>query len=583
MTTEKWQEILQANGFDGVDLAVPECEDEKYVEHSLLVATASRPEPQSKPRPVVCVIDSASTIQAKLVHDLQKRTADETEWAVASMEEVNNISLAQNPVVLFLPEVESSVLTTLSEALYDRLHHFFCRAQDVVWVMASNPTSSAAPRVHAIQGLARVLCTENGRLSFATLDLEDHLDDPAKWVDHIHRILSQRRGQLTEDPELDYREQNGVLHVGRLAEDIARNNILMEQTQAPIKWKPFRQQVPLSLYLSNPGSLDASSMVFVEDSEYSRELGPTEMEIEVKAVGVNFRDVLTALGRLRSGENLGCEFAGIVTRVGKECVGFQPGDPVCAVVLRCVRTYARCDYRQCCRIPTGVTMAMAASVPTIGVTAYHSLIILARLQPGESVLIHSAAGGTGQLAIQVAQSVGASIFVTVGSQEKSRFLQDRYGIPEDHIMYSRDTTFARHIRRMTDGQGVDVVLNSLSGDALVASWECIAPYGRFVELGKADVANNSKLPMRHFENNVSFFLVAVDLISRERPALIGQSLQPIMSMMGASTLHPPWPLQEFSLSSMEEALRLMQNGKHTGKLVINLNPDDIVPVRGPRR
>ncbi|KAK1147595.1 Type I Iterative Polyketide synthase (PKS) [Aspergillus melleus] len=578
VTTQKWQEILQENGFDGVDLAIPDCEVEKYAEHSLLIATASRTPPKSKPRPVLCVIDSASAIQAKLVHDLQQQTADETEWMVVSMEEVNNISLTENPVVLFLPEVESPVLAALSEELYDRLHNFFCRAHDVIWVMASNPTSPTAPRVHAIQGLARVLCTENERRSFATLDLEDHLDCPAEWVNHIYQILSQRRGQRNKDPELDYREQNGVLHVGRLVEDIARNNTLLEQTQAPVKWQPFRQQVPLSLYLSNPGSLDASSMVFVEDLEYSRELAPTEMEIEVKAVGVNFRDVLTALGRLRSGDNLGCEFAGIVSRVGKDCVGFQLGDPVCAVVLRCVRTYARCDYRQCCRIPMGVSMAMAASVPTIGVTAYHSLIILARLQPGESVLIHSAAGGTGQLAIQVAQSVGATIFVTVGSQEKSRFLQDRYGIPEDHIMYSRNTTFARHVRRMTNGQGVDVVLNSLSGDALVASWECIAPYGRFVELGNADVANNSKLPMRHFAKNVSFFLVAVDLISRERPALIGQSLQPIMDMMGAGTLHPPWPLQEFSLSSMEEALRLMQNGKHTGKLVINFGPNDVVPI-----
>ncbi|PLB52311.1 polyketide synthase [Aspergillus steynii IBT 23096] len=575
---EKWNDILQANGFDGIDLAIPECGDERYVEHSLLVATASRIQSQSTIRPVVCVIDPASALQASLVQTLRQRLPEETEWSVVSMKELDDISLAQDPVVLFLPEVEGPVLATMSETLYDQLHRFFCRAQDVMWVMASSPTSLTAPRVHIIQGLVHVLCTENERLSFTTLDLEDHLDHPTTWVDHIHRLLQERQQHHGKDPELDYREQNGVLHVGRVIEDLERNNTVLEQTQTPVKWKPFRQEVPLSLYLSNPGSLDASTMVFVEDMEQYPELAPTDMEIEVKSVGVNFRDVLTALGRIRSSDNLGCEFAGVVTRVGKNCVGFQPGDTVCAVAFRCVRTLARCDYRQCCRIPAGVSMATAASVPTIGVTAYHSLIILARLQPGESVLIHSAAGGTGQLAIQVARSVGAKIFVTVGSQEKARFLQDRYGIAEDHIMYSRDTTFSRHIRRMTDGQGVDVILNSLSGDALVASWECIAPYGRFIELGRADIDSNSKLPMRHFEKNVSFFVVSVDRMSEERPALIRQSLQPIMDMMEAGTLHPPWPLQEFSLSSIEEALRLMQNGRHTGKLVINFNPTDIVPI-----
>ncbi|KAI9036877.1 polyketide synthase [Aspergillus affinis] len=129
--------------------------------------------------------------------------------------------------------------------------------------------------------------------------------------------------------------------------------------------------------------------------------------------------------------------------------------------------------------------------------------------------------------------------------------------------------------------GVDVILNSLSGDGLIASWKCIAPYGRFVELGKADVDGNSKLPMVNFAKNVSFFLVAVDHMCRDRPALIQKSLPPVMDMLQAGTLHAPWPLQQFPLSSLEEALRVMQSGKHTGKLVIDMEPHHIVPVSLP--
>ena len=116
---------------------------------------------------------------------------------------------------------------------------------------------------------------------------------------------------------------------------------------------------------------------------------------------------------------------------------------------------------------------------------------VANLQSEDSILVHSGAGGTGQMAIQIAQSVGSEVFVTVGSKEKRSLLMDVYRIPSDHIFYSRDSSFAQDIMQTTHGRGVDVILNSLSGESLVASWECMAPFGRFIELGKADIESNS--------------------------------------------------------------------------------------------
>ncbi|KAK1148135.1 Type I Iterative Polyketide synthase (PKS) [Aspergillus melleus] len=560
VSEEKWAEILGANGFNGLDLSFPDYKNKRCQEHSVLIATASGADPLrllgEKRKRIVCVVNPESKLQAQIVAEIRARNEKHT-VAVESLplESINQVDLKDSPLVVFLPEIEASILAELPEATFKQLHGFLCQAQDVIWVTASSQTDRMSPRAYMIEGLAKVLCTENDRLSFVTLGLEDHVDDPDALLRHIDILILKRQATRAKDEEIEYREKNGLLHIGRAVEEPLRNDRLFEQTQAPTKWRPFQQRVPLTLSLTNPGFLDASSMVFVEDMEYTRDLSSTEIEIEVKSFGINFRDVFVMLGKLSDGDTLGCECAGIVKRVGSNCKDIRVGDFVCAAILGCV-----------------------PALPIPGVTAYHSLVNLARLEKDETVLIHSGAGGTGQMAIQVAQSIGAEVFVTVGSQDKASFLQMKYNIPEDHILYSRDTTFSRHIQRMTDNRGVNVILNSLSGDGLIASWECIAPYGRFVELGKADVDGNSKLPMINFAKNVSFFLVAVDHMCRDRPALIQSSLGPVMDMLQVGTLHAPWPLQQFPLSSLEEALRLMQSGKHTGKLIIDVEPQHIVSL-----
>lgn len=203
---------------------------------------------------------------------------------------------------------------------------------------------------------------------------------------------------------------------------------------------------------------------------------------------------------------------------------------------------------------------------------------VANLQSEDSILIHSGAGGTGQMAIQIAQSVGSEVFVTVGSKEKQLLLMDVYRIPSDHIFYSRDSSFAQDIMQTTHGRGVDVILNSLSGESLVASWECMAPFGRFIELGKADIESNSKLPMSSFARNVSYSAVAVDYICAHRPDVLQKSLVAVLERIEKGKMRVASPLHEFPISDIENALRLMQGGKNIGKTVLNFNPTDRVPV-----
>lgn len=169
------------------------------------------------------------------------------------------------------------------------------------------------------------------------------------------------------------------------------------------------------------------------------------------------------------------------------------------------------------------------------------------------------------------------MLATVGTDGKKQFLTDTYGIPADHIYSSRDpTSFARGVKRVTSGRGVDVVFNSLSGEGLVASWECIAPYGRFIEIGKKDILARNTLPMWYFNKNVTFRALDISTIPGERPAFGTKALDDVFALMLQGKLRPAQPLQTYSISEVEKAFRTMQSGKTYGKIVVDMRPDDVV-------
>jgi NADPH:quinone reductase-like Zn-dependent oxidoreductase len=229
-------------------------------------------------------------------------------------------------------------------------------------------------------------------------------------------------------------------------------------------------------------------------------------------------------------------------------------------------------------IPNDMTFETAASLPTQYVTAYLSLYDIARLQPGESVLIHSATGGVGQAAVMLAQRVGAEVFVTVGSDEKRQFVMEHYGIQPDHILFSRDTSFAGKIMEMTEGRGVDVVLNSLAGALLQESFNCLAPFGRFVELGKRDFELNNSLAMEAFTRAVTFSSVDIITLGERKPMQANRILKHVVKLVAAKEIDAVHPVTVYPLSDVEKAFRLMQAGKHMGKIVLSVTPETLVSV-----
>lgn len=195
-------------------------------------------------------------------------------------------------------------------------------------------------------------------------------------------------------------------------------------------------------------------------------------------------------------------------------------------------------------------------------------------------MIHSAAGGTGQACVQIAQLYSAEIYATVGAEEKRELLRETYGIPDDHIFTSRSPAFTSGISAMTKGRGVDVVINSLAGEALRNTWEqCLAPLGRFIEIGKKDIMSLGQLPMSTFAKNVTFASVDLMMHLRETPAFVGSLLNRVVDLLVDGKISVQKPLAIFDASRIEEAFRLMQSGKNKGKMVIEFGSQDLVPVR----
>jgi len=278
--------------------------------------------------------------------------------------------------------------------------------------------------------------------------------------------------------------------------------------------------------------------------------------------------------------SVGLECSGIVSRAGKKS-GLVPGDRLVMAAPGSFRTFTRGKAAATCKIPDSMSFVEAASIPAQFGTAWEILHEMARLRKGETVLIHAAAGGTGQAAIQITQYLGGTVFATVGSQDKKRLLMEEYGLPEDHIFYSRDTSFAKGVKRMTNGKGVDVVINSLSGESLKASWDCIASYGRFVEIGKRDVVSNSNLPMSSFGKNASFIGFDASIWQKERPMEANRDLKILVDLFESKAFHIARPLHVHNISNIEGVFRMMQDGKTSGKIVLEITPDSQIPVRDP--
>ena len=312
-------------------------------------------------------------------------------------------------------------------------------------------------------------------------------------------------------------------------------------------------------------------------------MGADEVEIEVRAAGLNFRDVMYAMGLLPDeavedgfcGPTLGMEVSGVVTRVGAAVVEVAVADAVIAFAPASFANRVRTRSLAVARKPADWSFAAAATVPTAFFTAYYALHELARLREGERVLIHGAAGGVGIAAIQLAKHLGAEIFATAGTPAKRDFVRL---LGADHVFDSRSLAFADEVMRASGG-GVDVILNSLAGDAIPRNLRLLRPFGRMLELGKRDFYENSHIGLRPLRNNINYFGIDADQLLSQRPDIARRVFIDLMALFAGGHLQP-LPHRTFDAADIAIAFRHMQASRHIGKVVVTFAPD-FAPLESP--
>jgi acyl transferase domain-containing protein/NADPH:quinone reductase-like Zn-dependent oxidoreductase/acyl carrier protein/SAM-dependent methyltransferase len=500
------------------------------------------------------------------VHILYQTVIHEEQFAVELQKLPGIISLSMNQ------QLPLHLVWVLDNQVLEQSCSFFCSAlndciltiQSMNWVVQPrftlvttgaktvlvNKQSKYYNSVHAaLWGFVRVLSNEYPELKCKLVDLQDELSSimVEKLIDELSKEDNEHELILTS---------------------LARYGVRVESINP---WSTPGKQDNYYLDFNRSGSL--MNLFWFPIRE--KTLASDEVRVKPKATGLNFRDVMYTMGFIPDeavengflGASLGMEFSGEVVAVGASVDSVQLGDKVIGFAPASFASEVTTKAYAISPMPTGWSFSEGATVPIAYFTAYYAISFVGRLKSSERILIHGAAGGVGIAAIQLAKHIGAKIYTTAGSSEKQEFLK-LMGIK--HCYDSRSLSFADELLADTDGEGVHVVLNCLSGEAINANLTVLKPFGRFLELGKRDFFSNSKIGLRPFRNNISYFGIDVDQLFIEQSDLCMPLFKEMMKLFEQRVL-TPLPYHEFIAENVVDSFRYMQQARHIGKIIVNLD------------
>jgi phthiocerol/phenolphthiocerol synthesis type-I polyketide synthase C len=425
-------------------------------------------------------------------------------------------------------------------------------------VNAQEDVSCAAAPLWA---LGRVL-----RYEFPELDTR-RIDLGAIDALHLAELVAELRAPDVEDQVALRGQARYVARLARRRED--------DRSDAPQRVRKLASSgASFRLTMDKTGILDNLRLREIERAKPAA----GEVEIEVEAAGLNFLDVMKAMGIYPGlGEGalaFGLECAGRVTALGEGVSEFALGQEVLAVsesTRTSIAKFVVTKRELVVARPRGLTLEQSVTIPVTFLTAYYALCHVGRMDAGERVLVHSAAGGVGLAAVQLALAAGAEVVATAGSEEKREFVQS-LGVAQ--VFDSRADSWADDVRQAFAGEGVDLVLNSLAGDAIPQGVALLRPYGRFLEIGKRDLYDDLQLGLLPFKDGLSFAHVDVARLIKERPKLIGDMLRAIVERVERGELKP-LPTTVYPVSQVGDAFRYMAQGKHVGKVVLTFDDPDL--------
>ncbi|KAH8126627.1 hypothetical protein FP744_10009313 [Trichoderma asperellum] len=575
VSTPEWDKALVRSGFSGVSCELKDHNSDQEHEVSLIISHAANTE-------VKAHTENISIFTGKerdsVANELRSALVAQYPNTVVSTMSLSG-EVASPGTYIFLPEASEGALLRASENDWDKILHLLADAKAVLWVTRGTSLAEPEPHRALITGLARSLRSSRPDLSFFTLDIGAAGSEEAPAILQVYEKYLGPNASPYSASEWELAFYNGSIVIPRLLENKAVN----QQIEDAVSKHHPREEIytsasrSLGLRISSVGVLD--SLYWADNEVHAAAPKPTQVRVRVENFALNFNDMLTTTGQLEGGSSLLLEGSGTVIDVGDASQSkFSVGDQVGFFAPNGLATVSNVDVRHAVKIPNGISSDIAAAIPLAYSAALYALRNIARLQRGETVLIHSGAGAVGQAAITLAKALGAEdIFVTVGSPDRAELVKKTFGIPAERIFSSRDLDFGDRLLKQTNGRGVDVILNSLSGDAFSESCSAVASFGRIVQLCERDVANNGRLGLEALQKNASLSVVNMAFLARERPALFEELLQTSFNMIQEGNLALISPITTSHASNVAQQLRVMQAGDQLGKAVFKL--DSSLPLK----
>ncbi|KAI1379833.1 putative polyketide synthase [Hypoxylon crocopeplum] len=567
ISPDEWDAKLRQSGFNGCESVTLDNEKPYHINANII----ARPAVEFKYPNRVTLLSRSSihplSMQVQEILSEQGYRVDHVLWGDEIPSDQDLISFVdlsgERPLLQDLSEKELNEFLEAVESL---------QQSAVLWLTPPGQVHCQDPHAAQILGMARTVRAELA-MSFATLELDkfDTGSGAATAITQVIRKIQRTTDSISDlDPDLEYVFAEGSLQVSRF-HWFPLSKALSETTATP---------TVKELTIGQRGLLNTLGWAAKDLTE----LAASEVQVRMSVVGMNFKDVVIALGIINTSDAvddkghypIGLEGAGYVTKVGSDIKHVKAGDRVVVIgpSSNGLATEVQRPGDFCVKIPDRLSSEDAATMPLVYVTVLRCLLDKADLQKGQSVLIHSGAGGVGIAAIHIARWIGADIYVTVGTNDKIDFLVKELGVPRERIFNSRNISFLYDVMTATGGRGVDVVLNSVSGELLHASWKCVAQNGCMVEIGQRDLTGKGRLAMDPFADNRSFCAVDISRLSVVNKPCIARLLTQTMELYDKGVVKPIHPISVFDAAQVEDAFRYMQKGVHIGKLAIKF-PDSI--------
>ncbi|MEL7329977.1 MAG: L-histidine N(alpha)-methyltransferase, partial [Cyanobacteria bacterium J06559_1] len=565
LSVAEWQQHLQMAGFSTTIPLVPSENTERALQSVLLdlpqsIIIATQPS-EPAPKPDWLILTEPNTGLGEALSQKLGGELVQIQDASALTEVLSAGNLQADRIVYLMGQPSDRNLTELSGAELETLTQQ--TSTGILKVLKSQlAQGNAFPHLSIVTqgvvngaggltqspawGLARVVELEYPTLNCRRIDL-----DPDDTLAAQLQCLHQELQTTAIEKSVVYRQQN---------RRVARLSHYSKTNQLTIPSEPF------ALTLPTKGSPDSLALVAANRQQPQ----PGEVEVRVTAAGLNFIDVLDALALLPFERDwLGVECSGEVVAKGESVENFTIGDQVLALAAGSFGQYVTVPAEFVVAQPLGLTAQEAATIPANFLTAHYALQVVAQLKKGERILIHSAAGGTGMAAVKVAQLIGAQIYATASPGKWSAL--EALGVT--HIMNSRTVDFAEEIMVKTNGQGVDVVLNSLSGEFIGKSLSALGRGGRFVEIGKRDIWTAQQVA--DVRPDVDYYVVDLMSVAQERPADIQVMLRSLKQQFDSQKL-TPISHRTFPITAAPQAFRYMQQAQHIGKVVLDMQVPSVV-------